>query len=169
MERFFIVKNQTLVDEYNKYKNAGQVMNDRFCDFAEKHGIEADSYYPSTTQLRIVPTDADREKFVSQMSKVTDGLFRANSAMAKEWIAICEENNLKVLQKPTYLMAHLIGESSGGFQNRFYARMFDIDGVVYGSYQIDRDWELDNVDSFQELKASEFWQIVESAKERTGE
>ena len=47
--------------------------------------------------------------------------------------------------------------------------MFDLDGVVYGSYQIDRDWELSNTEAFQEMKASEFWKIVESAKERSEE
>ena len=81
----------------------------------------------------------------------------------------CKENNLETPSKPTWIMVHMIGESSEGFQNRFRSRMFDLDGVVYGSYQIDRDWELSNTEAFQEMKASEFWKIVESAKERSEE
>ncbi len=39
--------------------------------------------------------------------------------------------------------------------------MFEINGILYGSYGIDRDWELTNTEAFHELKASEFWRIVE--------
>lgn len=169
MERFFIVKDQRLIGEYEKYKEMLQAMNKCFKDFAEKHGIEAEWYYPSTRELGIVATKSDLEKFGSQIKKGTDGLFRANSKMAKEWVTICKENNLETPRKPTWIMVHMIGESSEGFQNRFRSRMFDLDGVVYGSYQIDRDWELSNTEAFQEMKASEFWKIVESAKERSEE
>lgn len=40
MERFFVVKDQRLIGEYEKYKEMLQAMNECFKNFAEKHGIE---------------------------------------------------------------------------------------------------------------------------------
>ena len=39
MERFFVVKDQRLIGEYEKYKEMLQAMNKCFKDFAEKHGM----------------------------------------------------------------------------------------------------------------------------------
>ena len=164
MERYFIIKDKGLIKLYHEYKFMIAKLNSAFCEFCKKHDIEAKQYYMSATNLHIVATENDVKKFSSQIRKNTDGLFRRNSELAKEWVLLCKENEIETPHKPVWQMSSLINAKSGLFENRFHSRMFEINGILYGSYGIDRDWELTNTEAFQELKASEFWKIVEDAE-----
>ena len=161
MERFFIIKDDGLIKLYHEYTLMIYKLNNAFCEFCKKHEIETEKYYMSATKLHIVATENDMKKFSSQIRKNTDGLFRSNSELAKEWILLCKENEIETPDKPVWQMSSLINAKSGIFENRFRSRMFEINGIIYGSYGIDRDWELTNTEAFQELKASEFWRIIE--------
>lgn len=161
-ERFFIINSENLIELYKRYLDDIKRMDECFREFAEEHGIETTKYYQSTCNLHIIPTDNDLQKFSSQIRKNTDGNFKNNSKIGKEWIATCKEKDLHTPYKPVYDMARALV-----FEPRFRSRMFMLNGVLYGSYAIDWDWELSS-DDFQELKASEFWKIVEEAKEFGG-
>lgn len=161
MERFFIIKDENLAEKCREYETMKKSVRDCFCEFSEKHNIESTLFVPSATRLIISATEKDFERFGSQFKKNTDGTFRNNSKMAKEWIAMCKERGVKTPYAPTHELSLMIGATSSLFENIFRTRMFEIDGVVYGSYSIDRDWQLTNTEAFEELKPSEFWKIVE--------
>ena len=164
MERYFEIKDKVLVQKYEKYEIMSEKMRNTFCEFCEKHGIEAERYKETAEHLIIVSTKNDMEKFGTQIKKNTYGHFKDNSKLAKEWIALCKEKGIETPYKPIWEMSRLMKVQSGVFENRFSSRMFSIAGVLYGSYEIDRDWEFPKTDAFAELKASEFWRIVEDNK-----
>jgi len=154
MERFFIVKNEKLIELHKEYESMKKRVNDAFVEFSKKHGIEANEYYQQTGHLKIIPTENDKQKFASQLTK--DGLtFRKNSPLAKEWVSTCKELGLETPWKPTWELRDLIG-----YTNRCRHRLFSLDGKLYGSFEMDFDFELPT-EHFTELKASEFYKIIE--------
>lgn len=157
MERFFIVKNKKLIELHKEYESMKKKVNDAFVEFSEKHGIEAKEYYQQTGHLKIVPTENDKQKFASQLTK--DGVtFRKNSALAKEWVNTCKELGLETPWKPTWELRRLVNTNA-----RFRSRLFILNDVLYGSFEMDYDFELPE-EHFTELKASEFWKIVEDSE-----
>lgn len=108
MERYFIIKDKELIDLYKKFKTMSEKIKLAFCEFREKHDIETKSYYQSATSLHIIATEKDMQKFSSQIKKNTDGLFKKNSNLAKEWISLCKEKEIETPYKPTWEMSRLM-------------------------------------------------------------
>lgn len=154
MERFFIVNNKDLADKVKHYEYMRNSINETFREFAQENGIETVGYYQVVDQLMINPTDGDKAKFGTQM-KVDERTFKKNSVMNKKWVALCKEKGLTNPDKPSWELASLIGGHT-----RFRSRLFSIDEVVYGSFEVDCTFELP-AEHFTELKASEFFKIVE--------
>lgn len=165
MERFFIVKNETLIKLLKEYESMKKKVDDAFREFAKEYGIEASKYYQYTNQLKIVPSENDIQKFRGQL-KVDNETFKKNSALSKAWLKLCKENGLKTPRKPTWELCGLIN----GNIYRFRSRLFSLNDKVYGSFECDFNFYLPE-EHFIELKASEFYRIIEeeNSKEMEGE
>lgn len=160
MERFFIVKNEDLIKQVKEFESMRIKINDAFKEFSEKHDIETNRYYQRTDLLRISPTENDIEKFRNQL-KVDNETFKVKSAMNKEWVELCKANGLTTPERPSWELMRLVGTSLW----RFRSRLFSLNDKVYGSLEIDGSFELPKED-FVELKASEFYKIIEEAEQR---
>ena len=155
MERYFIVKNETLVKQLKDYESMRQKVDEAFKEFVKEHGIETTEYYQFTDQLRICPTENDIQKFRNQL-KVDNETFKKNSVLSKAWVECCKANELRTPRKPVWELRDLI---RGGFY-RFRSSLFSLNDEVYGTFEADADFNFSEED-FVELKASEFYKIVE--------
>ena len=155
MEKYFIVKNEVLARQVKDFESMRKKVDDAFREFAKEHGIETSRYYQNTSQLRIIPSENDIHKFMNQL-KVDKETFKKNSATNKAWVELCKANELDTPNKPVWELAYLIDSHD----YRFRCRLFSLNGEVYGSFESDTNFTLPE-EHFVELKASEFYKIIE--------
>ena len=163
MERYFQVTGQSsLYNEYMEYKNNQQVVHSISKEFMNAQGIETNVYANQCDKFYIVPTEKDLDKFGKSLCKsIGEGLmaFKTNSKVGKAWVKTLEEKQFKIKNKP------YVGFSFRNCMGKNRSRIFAIDSVVYCSFQNEHDFD-DVPDGFVELKASEFWKIVEDYEGR---
>lgn len=163
MEKFFEVsKDSEFYKKYFDFIELSNKVNEAFKKFAEKHGIETTSYYQNTKRLCIIPTDADKKKFSGMFMKNSDTDFKSTSTICKEWVSLCKELNLTSPRKPS-----LAWDSDcrlNSYSTR--SRLFHIEDRVYGSIDNNNDSEIILTDEFIEMKASEFWKMIEDIEEK---
>jgi hypothetical protein len=160
MERYFRVTNNRLYKDWFDYKVNQQQINDLFKSFKEEQGFESGAYYVTDDEIYIVPVETDLDKFGKMLCKpIEDDLqkFKTNSKVGKAWVETLKLNNLNVLRKPMLIMYMSVG---GG---RFRSRLFNVDEQLYCSLDPADDAKLPQ--GFTEMKASEFFKIIEDMKE----
>ncbi len=133
-------------------------VNEIVKDFMINNEIETHEYAIGMREnyFAIVPTQKDYDMFNQQMKKDsrvnTLSSFKKNSTIFKDLFKILEDKDMKVLHKPFIQFAFpCCGRSR--------SRIFEHNGVVYASYEHETDFE--NPKGFQEIKASEFYKVVE--------
>lgn len=157
MEKYYIVTpNSSIYKEYMDYKATSEKVNTAFVEFAKEQGFETHEYYQSADRLHICPTDGDIDKFGKYFKKDTPGLFKKNSLPAKAWINKCQVLGLKSPHKPILSFEfRVFGRTSN--------RLFMINNVLYASFRAECDFK--NLDGLEEIKASEFFRVVEDYEE----
>lgn len=162
MKKYYIITPESkLYEEYWQYRQNRVATCEIYKDFKEKQGIESHGYCVYNDSIYIVPTPADLINFQSQLCKETinDDLrrFKANSKVNKAWVKTLSELKHKVIHKP--VVPFFFNGAGHSFSS-----LFDIDGVIYCSYELNCDFE--NPEGFQEIKASVFHKIVEDEMEK---
>lgn len=157
MEKYYIVTPSSPIHkEYTDYKVMSKKVNTAFVEFAKEQGFETHEYYQSAQRLYICPTDSDSDKFGKYFKKDVPGLFKKNSPPAKAWVDKCQVLGLKSPNKPNLAFEfRVFGRTS--------SRIFMIDDVLYASLRADCDFE--NLDGLEEIKASDFFKIIEDYEE----
>lgn len=158
MNKYFEVKpGSALYEDYFAYLGNRKEVMAAFDKVCEEFGIETKSFYLTNRTFRIVPTDADREKFSGMMKKTSDGEFKKMSAPYKMWISLTKD--IAPFTKPQlfYYMKDLIG--------RWRERLFDFDGKLYCSIESESEEEMETPEWADEMKASEFYKILEESEE----
>lgn len=162
MEKFFkVTEASRLHGDWFNYRTNRKVIRELVEEFKASQGIEASGHYVASNSIYIVPTENDLINFGKSLCKPEDEnlqMFRKNSKIGKAWAALMKEKGLKVLHKPPVPI--YFPRFSGG---RYRSRLFDIDGIVYCSLDPAGDVI---PEGFIELKASEFWKLVEVDKPR---
>lgn len=155
MDKYFEVKKGCrLYDDYFSHLQNESKIIDAYNKVCEKFGIESESFYMQNKTFRIVPTKADREKFSSSMKKTIDGEFKKNSEPHKMWLGLTKD--IEHFQKPKlFFYFDLLG-------HRWKERLFHIGEKLYCS--IESDGDICCPDFVTELKASEFYKIIEESE-----
>ncbi|MBU5440271.1 hypothetical protein KQI42_19950 [Tissierella sp. MSJ-40] len=161
MEKFYIAEEGSrLRKDYLEYIENSEQVRKVVNKFFKEFGITAEAYYVNNKSLFIVATKEDKEKFKEQLCKPKDELsrFKANSKTTKEWLKTLKSNNLNILSRPSVPL----------YFNRWYggrlsSRLFEIEGVVYCSFCAEQ--EFSPKDKLKEIKASEFFKIIEDYNE----
>ena len=159
-EKYFIVNNKSdLYKEYMGYKKNLKQMREIAIKFLEEHDIEANEYSYNSLVFYIIPTEKDKEKFKTVLGKTVENgtkPFKKNSKIGKAWINTLKENNIEPLHKP------IVGWFFKNHVGKMRSRLFDINEIVYCSYKVEGD--INTPEGFTEIKASEFWKIIEDNK-----
>ena len=154
MTKYFEIRpNCNLYRDYFAYRNDTPKIAAAYNAVCEKFGIEAKQFYVSKTRFQIDPTDADIEKFGNLMKKTNYGEFKKSSEPCKMWFSLVKD--IKHFEKPKlfYYFDLLLG-------NRWKEKLFAVEDKLYCS--IECDSEIITPDFAIEMKASEFYKIVES-------
>lgn len=161
MEKFYrIKKGSPLYSQYFEYIENTKQVNEVVKEFMVEHNIETHQYYASTDVLYIVPTAADLDKFDKVLSKnVGNGLrpFKKTSKINKDWVELLKSKNLRVLGKPFLGFYFKVA-------GKFSTRLFNIEEEVYASMSAGYDFPNPENEGFVEVKASEFYKIIEDAE-----
>lgn len=157
IEKYYIVTPSSPIHkEYMDYKVMSKKVNTAFVEFAKEQGFETHEYYQSAQILHICPTDSDSDKFGKYFKKDAPGLFKKNSPPAKAWVNKCQVLGLKTPYKTNL-----------GFEFRVFgrssSRLFMINDILYASLSTECDFK--NIDGLEEIKASEFFKVIEDYEE----
>lgn len=155
MEKFYKVSPDSPVyDEYFEHKEFAAAMCIVYTMFAKEHGIETTRFIPDADRLVIDPTAADKKKFKDQIRQQPPGQFKKKSETGKAWVALCKKKGLVTKRQPFMpFVFNVFGRS--------YHRLFDLDGTLYCTFESQS--RFDNPPHFNEIKASEFYKIMEDA------
>lgn len=157
MSKYFVVNEDSgLYADYFAWKNDRSKISDAFKKVCDKFGIETTEFYLDKNRLHINPTESDLSKFENIMKKGSCGEFKKNSEPSKMWIGLTKD--IEHFRKPQLLFYF---RSLGP---RWRERLFDIDGKLYGSIESNQDVNMP--DFVTEIKASEFYKIIEDYEER---
>ena len=153
MEKYYIVSpGSEVYKEYMKYEKFVDAISKAFSDFADQHGIKATKFYTYTSVLHIFPEKEDIERFGDSMTKTEFGRFKKSSELSQKWVAKCKELGLVEVRKPFVpFLFNAIAKSSW--------RLFSIKDDVYCTYESTS--KFDAPECFTEIKASEFYKIME--------
>jgi hypothetical protein len=158
MEKYFeISKVHELYARYFEWLEFREKLIEIYKEFAKKAGIESSEFYPKQDAIGIVPTESDKEKFDKYFKVQQDRLrfFKRNTIYSKDWAKALRVNNLKILFKPS------VSDYFSSY--KFQCRLFAIEERLYGSYSCEQD-DFNLQDGFVEMKASEFFKIIEDAE-----
>jgi hypothetical protein len=160
MEKFFIVTEKSgLHKEYSDYLKSVKEVNELYKAFSDMFDIKATNYLAYSDHLYIIPTEDDLIHFDKSLGKeVSQGLrpFKRNSTINKEWTKSIKSKKYKVLRSP------LVQFYFKNCSNSRY-RIFENKDAIYCSYE--NDYDVDIPEGFTEIKASEFYKVIEDSEE----
>lgn len=166
MEKYFEVKRDS--DFYKKYfdfLDMSDKVNELFKQFVKENNIETKQYYQNTERLSIIPTEKDKIAFKGMFVQNSNTAFKKTTPICKSWVSLCKEHGLKTPRKPNLLWdsSCKLGSYSVG------SRLFHIGEKLYGSIDNKCDANIKLTDDFVEMKASEFYKIIEESEEKSYE
>ena len=159
MNKYFEIQaDSDLYRKYFAYKKDIPKIVAAYKEVCEKFGIEAAEFMPRKSRLYIIPTEADVEKLGKFMKKTCCGEFKRNSEPCKMWVSLVKD--IENFEKPKlFYYFDLLG-------HRWKERLFAVEDKLYCS--IESDGEVSTPDFAIEMKASEFYKIIESIEESEG-
>jgi len=166
MELYFSVnKDSELYKQWFEFDDNRKILNETYNEFCKKVGIESIKYAVAWNGLYIIPTEKDTELFGSQLQVKDHGdgakRFKGNSKVYRAWIKRLKEKNIEIVSKPD--MWHYFGA-----YGRSSSRIFDDEkGNVYCS--ITAECLEKNFKGVTEMKASEFYKVIEDIKSKRSE
>lgn len=157
VEKYMIIKpGCNLYNDYFAWKEDEEKVCDIFGRIKKKYGIEATKFYPIKTDFRISTTYGDFDKFDKLLKKTDRCCFKRNTDISKEWRAAVAD--IDHMERPRlFYYFDLLGK-------RWVERLFDVDTVLYCSIETDSDFE--TPDFAEEMKASDFYKIIEDLEEK---
>ena len=163
MEKFFKINSESdLYRKYFDFIDMSKKFNEIYKEFAQKHEIESHEYYQSANRLCICPTEKDKERFKGMFCADSYTDFKKTAPICKEWAKLCKENKIETPRKPSVAWDTNVNLNS----NRSSQRLFHIGNMLIGSIDNKCDEKFDLSSEFEEIKASEFYKIVEESEEK---
>lgn len=155
MEKYMVIhKDSPLYKDYFAWKKDEPKVGELFKKIKELYGIESNEVYINRNFFKIVPTQNDIKKFSSIMKKTSYGEFKKNSEVSKYWMNGIK--SIKNIEKPRlFYYFNLLG-------NRWKEMIFNVGEKLYCS--IKSDEEVITPDFAIEIKASEFYKIIEESE-----
>lgn len=162
MEKYFKIKKENhIYNDYFKWWNNLDNVKIKWEQFRKLEGIET-SKFVQNQELYIVPTEADLVNLGKFLYKKTfpGGLrkFKKTSNVQKDWERFCK-NNLELINKPILFYDFPIS-------GKTRTRLFHYKDEVYCSIDnenINKEFKIP--EGYEEIKASEFYKIVELIEE----
>lgn len=157
MDKYFIVTEKSrLYNDYFNYIQNKKEIHEHVKHFLDEHGIKAKYYACLGYSLYIEPTEEDLEIFGGMLCRPKpNGLrrFKENSRIGKAWAKRLQTAHLEALSSPNMLLY------LDSFIPRYRSRLFHVGTTLYGSIESDYDFTLP--EEFKEIKASEFYRVLE--------
>lgn len=160
MEKFYIVKDEKLINDYKEWEIDDQKIREAFVQLREEFEIQSTEYYANTERLEFCLTDSDYKKFKNSL--ISKGMFKIKSPENKRWLELIKEKEIKGLRKPfikDYLCTGVIG-------GKMWSNLFEIEGVLYGYFETEHEKKILPREGFIEIKASEYHKIIEDYEEK---
>lgn len=155
MDKYFEIKpDSALYKEYFAHEKAGEKIKAAFNEVKEKFGIDTTVFFLHKDRFRIAATDKDMEKFSGMMKKDSAGEFKKNTAISKMWVELVK--GIVHFEEPRLIYYF---PSLG---HHWKEQLFHIGDKLYCS--IESDGEVSVPEFAVEMKASEFYKVIEDAE-----
>ena len=156
MEQYFeITKESKEYDNYFRYVDDTNIFREIVNNFCNDNNISSDEFGAYDDKFWIVDNSANREQFGSQLAKNSESgmvSFKKNSQIGRAWNKL----NVKIPNKP------FVPFFFQGGVGRMKTRLFHVNDKVYCSIKcVDFDMKFTAPVGFVEIKASEFFKIIE--------
>lgn len=166
MEKYFKVKKDNdMYSQYFDWYNNLDNLRDKWQQFKQFTGIEASSFVPHR-ELYIVPTENDLNKFGKYLCKevLGDGLrkFKGNSTIQKDWERFINSNKV-IVHKPNVAQDFIF--EAGLYGQRIQSRLFHYEDELYCSIDANYYESFKVPQGYEEIKGSEFHQVMEKIQE----
>lgn len=160
MNKYFeIIPDCKLYKAYFGYLENIPKINEIVKKICHEFGIESTKYYHRKDCLKIIPTKNDEKNFAGMMKKTSYGEFKKNSKVGKMWTSLVKD--IEAFEKPK-LMFYIRFSC-----RRWSERLFDVGEKLYCS--VECDGEVFTPDFAIEMKASEFYKIIEDEEKKDKE
>ena len=157
MDKYFKVnEGSQLHTDYFLWKEGQKKIKEAVKAVCKTFGIETKEFYMTQDRFSIVPTENDFKKYASVMKKSSYGEFKKTSAVSRMWVERVKD--IEYFHKPR-LFGYIHFNAYQWSEN-----LFDIDGVLYGLLKDVNEVNLP--DFVVEIKASEFYKIIEDYEEK---
>lgn len=151
---FEVAQDSCLYRDYFRWFQDRKKVFEAFEQIREKFGIETTVAYLRSDRLRIEPTGKDREKFGPFFLKgPIIGEFRKNSPMSKEWREAVKGLELTEPQLFGYFRR---------LEHHWRELLFHDGERLYG--KVESDGEVECPDYCRQIKASEYYAVLERAE-----
>ena len=156
MTKYFILKNQNLIDQYIDLKLNMNALHLLYIEFSRQHGIRSLNYYNLTNRLKIDLIDTDLIRFNDQLNP--NGEFKEDSKLNKAWIELCKQHGVNINHN---IMNNLIALIPDSQHDKIKAHVTIIkSNFLIGCLETDIDVTLPKQD-FTEISNQEYCKYLE--------
>lgn len=159
MKKYFKITNDEFLKVYEKYEQDYDSFNEAFDTMQKEFELESNRFYVTVERFGIAYNDKDHKRYKDQYMKNDLEFFKKNSTISKRWLELMKEKNITTSRKPfcgNYMKTRSMGKSTYNSHRLF--------GEVYGFLDADYSFELG--DGFEEIKASEYYALIEKHDEQ---
>ena len=167
MEKFFQIKEDCkLYQDYFAFIEMKAKMNNLFDTFTKTHQLSGQKFILNPNRLIIELNEQEQQTYANDL--ITNQnykihniyTFKKNAKLCKEWVKRCKDLAIQEQTKP------MIGFYFNANLYSFRQRLFHIGTNLYGSLDNKKDSDFALDDFAIELKASEFYKIIEDFEEK---
>lgn len=162
MEKFYIVKDEKLINDYKEWEIDDLKIQEAFVQLKKEFEIESNEYYANSERLVFKLKDSDYKKFKKDLMANSTERFKIKSPQNKRWLELMKEKGIKGLRKP-FIKDYLHTGCIGG---KMWSNLFEIESVLYGYFETEFEKKISPPEGFIEIKASQYYKIIEDYEEK---
>lgn len=154
MQKFYTVREGSpLWDAYETHEKNAKALGKLFAEFSKQNGIQSNQVYITCNRLAFVPTQEDEEKFSKDFMVGKPGEFKKSSRLSKAWVSLCKENGIEKVSEP------FVPFYFNGVVGPCRYRLFKVGDTLFCTFTCNSNFTAP--DYFEEMKASEFYSVME--------
>lgn len=161
MKKYFVIKDENYIKEYEKYEKDYQSLGECFNILKAEFELETDIFYHSIKRLMLKLTSSDFKRFKTDVLKDDDRKFKSNSAINKRWMELMKQYEITHPEKPDLAYTYIKRSIGGGYS----WNVVKIDNVLYGFFDNNRG-DITLIGTLEEIKASEYYKVLEEEDEK---
>lgn len=154
MEKYFKITNEKFIEAYEQYERDFDSFLEAFKIMKQEFELDSNEFHACIGRFGIAYNGKDYEKYKDQYKKNDFEFFKKNSDIGKRWAELMKLKAIRYSSEP--FCGHFMKNARIGKCTYSTNRLF---GELYG--YIKTDFCFEPGDGFEEIKASEYYGLIE--------